>query len=171
MQKPTVIEFHANCLKVLQKTLLAASPNEGCALILGESKNSESVKRKTCIIKLIWPCCNIWQPSIFNLKEPSTSQLENDLTKTSKQIRFALDPREQIVAQRWARTNNLSILGSAHSHPQGEAVPSLLDESWNFSEGLMAIVDGRGMVRTWWMAKTKNLKPEEIAHCENTVSK
>ena len=32
--------------------------------------------------------------------------------------RFALDPREQIAAQRWARLRGLEVLGVCHSHPK-----------------------------------------------------
>ncbi|MEY2645607.1 MAG: hypothetical protein RLZZ611_2256 [Cyanobacteriota bacterium] len=82
---------------------MAASPQEGCALLLGKRQGS------ALVLEQIWPCCNSWEPA------------------AERQRHFLLDPREQLLAQRWARDRQLQVLGAAHSHPSSAAVPSTSD--------------------------------------------
>ena len=95
---------------------------------------------------------------------PKQSKITEKGGKTfiSRQNRFFLDPREQILAQRWARSQKLQVLGNAHSHPNGEAIPSEVDCLWSFSSNLMVIVDKKGGVRSWWIAEDKSLQPIEL---------
>ena len=80
----------------------------------------------------------------------------------SKQRRFAFDPREQLVAQKWARKNGLEVIGNAHSHPKGDAVPSKIDCAWNQDNGIMIIIDKSGIIRGWWVANAQNCDPIEV---------
>ncbi len=118
-------------LTVLEAVLVAAAPDEGCALLLGG--------RDPWCVRRIWPCLNVWEPPV------------------ERRRRFTLDPREQLLAQKWARSRGLSVLGSAHSHPLSEPVPSALDRSLAFAPTLMLIV-GKGPVAgesrslaCWWL--------------------
>jgi proteasome lid subunit RPN8/RPN11 len=128
---PERLELDGHCLIVLERTLLASAPEEGCALLLGQQRAA------TLSLKAIWPCCNIWQPSSERL------------------FRFSLDPREQLLAQRWCRTQELVVLGAAHSHPCSEASPSETDRHWCVGPTLMLIRSGLGTgrqaLRAWWM--------------------
>ena len=163
MEKPRLIEFKNDSLVILQKTLIAVSPQEGCALLIGDQKESRPhSKGNNWRIHLVWPCMNIWEPGIFNFQELSNSLNIEYKTESSKRTRFALDPREQIHAQRWARSLKLKILGTAHSHPTGEASPSSVDIAWNFSSKLMVILGKSGRVRAWWIAKSPNFLPQEV---------
>ena len=147
---PGLLNFDGDSLIVLRHNLLAVAPEEGCALLLGEQKDSQEFQGETLWnIRIIWPCCNIWKPGIFGLIESPQDQSKEALKDLSRKKRFAIDPREQILAQRWARNQNLKVLGSAHSHPCGEALPSLVDLKWSFSEGLMVIVNGSGEISGW----------------------
>ena len=65
--------------------------------------------------------------------------------------RFELDPREQIAAQRWARSHALHVLGSAHSHPGASVVPSRRDRLWAGSSGLMLIIGNNEAIAAWWL--------------------
>jgi proteasome lid subunit RPN8/RPN11 len=120
---------------VLERTLLAAAPNEGCALLLGQCQGS------CLILQAIWPCCNTWQPAEERLQ------------------RFRLDPREQLLAQRWGRSRGLLVLGAAHSHPSSEAVPSTTDRQLCFGPTLMLIRSGlqQGLpaLRAWWIPENE----------------
>lgn len=98
--------------------LLSAAPQEGCALLLGQRMES------TLLLEWIWPCCNSWQPA------------------AERQRRFLIDPREQLLAQRWARQRQLLVLGAAHSHPSSPAVPSASDLSLCCGPTLMLIRSG-----------------------------
>jgi proteasome lid subunit RPN8/RPN11 len=109
---------------------MAALPLEGCALLLGEALSAAEASplgigaaRVGCggaadapgpastglRIRLIWPCLNVWEPA------------------AERSRRFRLDPREQLLAQRWGRERGLQILGAAHSHPCSDPVPSDTD--------------------------------------------
>ena len=57
-------------------------------------------------VERIWPCLNGWQPM------------------GERSRRFAIDPREQLLAQKWGRARALTVLGAAHSHP-ASAAPAL----------------------------------------------
>ena len=161
---PGLLEFDGDCLIVLRRSLLASAPQEGCALLLGDKQPSHLSKEETLWkIKLIWPCCNIWEPGFSSLIESANGLNTYQAGQASKKNRFAIDPREQLLAQRWGRKNSLKVLGSAHSHPYGDAIPSIVDRSWSFSQGLMIIADGSGRLRGWWMRKDKNSQPLELA--------
>ena len=126
---------------VLDAVLVVASPEEGCALLLGRRQGS--VLR----LEAVWPCLNVWQP------------------EAERERRFAIDPREQLHAQVWARSRGWQVLGSAHSHPGGPPVPSATDRSLCFAPTLMVILGGSrvpgpepwldpGDLGCWWLAET-----------------
>ena len=130
-ETPAELCIGRQALTVLEAVLVAAAPEEGCALLLGGVD-------PWCVRRL-WPCLNVWDP-------PS-----------ERRRRFALDPREQLLAQKWARSRGLVVLGSAHSHPLSEPVPSALDRSLAFTPTLMLIL-GHGSAEgesrrlaCWWL--------------------
>jgi [CysO sulfur-carrier protein]-S-L-cysteine hydrolase len=132
MVAPTPARLLADrhCLIVLERVLRAAEPLEGCALLLGQQQGS------TLTLQRIWPCCNSWQPA------------------AERTQRFRLDPREQLLAQRWARQHGLQVLGSAHSHPSSPAVPSATDRCLCLGPTLMLIRSGLPQpepLRAWWL--------------------
>ena len=158
------IQFAGDCLRVLSHSLLAVKPQEGCALLIGNEKQSSYFHEENVWqIKLIWPCCNAWNIKALNFPTPMKIINIKHENKISKENRFAIDPREQIHAQRWARKKNMQILGSAHSHPNGEAFPSLIDQSWSFDSGLSVILGKSGNMRAWWITKNQTVPPAEVA--------
>jgi proteasome lid subunit RPN8/RPN11 len=128
---PERLQFGGHCLIVLERTLLAAAPDEGCALLLGTRSHTN------LRVEWIWPCCNVWQPA------------------QERPQRFSLDPREQLLAQRWCRHRGLTVLGAAHSHPTSAAVPSTTDQQLCVGPTLMVIRSGLepapAALRAWWM--------------------
>ncbi len=128
---PERLQFDGHCLIVLERTLLAAAPEEGCALLLGDREGA------TLRVQWIWPCRNVWQPA------------------QERPQRFSLDPREQLLAQRWCRSRGLTVLGAAHSHPSSPAVPSRSDRERCLGPTLMLIRSGLAgeaePLRAWWL--------------------
>jgi proteasome lid subunit RPN8/RPN11 len=125
---------------VLDRVLLTAAPLEGCALLLGKHQ------QRDLLLQRIWPCCNRWEPA------------------EEQHQRFRLDPREQLLAQRWGRAHGLQVIGSAHSHPSSGAVPSTTDLQLCCGPTLMLIrsgrpgampegrgVEGASRLRAWWI--------------------
>lgn len=125
--------------------MLAVAPEEGCALLLGQRCGT------TLQLRRIWPCCNIWQPA------------------QQRPQRFQLDPREQLLAQRWGRQRQLQVLGAAHSHPRSAAIPSATDRALCLGPTLMLIRSGllRGdaAFRAWWLPEpdASDSEPLELA--------
>lgn len=127
---PEQIKADLHLLTVLRTILVSAEPEEGCALLLGERLEVDWQ------LRLIWPCCNVW---------PQPQQ---------RCRRFAIDPREQLQAQKWGRAQGLELLGSAHSHPATGAVPSRTDRSLCGVSTLMVILGAQnhgGELVAWWL--------------------
>ena len=125
---PSGLAADAGLLIVLGRLLAVAAPEEGCALLLGDG--ARSVWR----LRRLWPCCNVWP-------EPG-----------ERHERFAIDPREQLVAQRWARERGWQVLGVAHSHPSSAPVPSRTDCSLCLPPALMVIQGVEAELLAWWLA-------------------
>lgn len=113
-------------LTVLERVLTTALPAEGCALLLGRTGPSWHVQ-------LVWPALNCWPDAAERCR------------------RFGLDPREQLLAQRWGRQRGLQVLGCAHSHPCSEAIPSPTDLALNLAPALLLIRGQKGEWRSWWI--------------------
>jgi [CysO sulfur-carrier protein]-S-L-cysteine hydrolase len=128
---PEEIRISGQALTVLQRVLRAPAPQEGCALLLGHTGPAAwSLQR-------IWPCLNVWQPA------------------QARTHRFKIDPREQLLAQKWARQRGLVVLGSAHSHPAAPPLPSATDRALGFGPTLMLILGCAAAeepdLQCWWL--------------------
>ncbi len=123
---PGEIRIGRQVLTVLQRVLAGAAPEEGCALLLGEigPGGDAGGDRQSDVwwLRRIWPCRNVWEPV------------------AERSRRFAIDPREQLLAQKWARNRGLLVLGTAHSHPKAAPVPSATDLAFGFGPTLMLIL-------------------------------
>jgi proteasome lid subunit RPN8/RPN11 len=137
---PERLQFGGQPLIEAEAFLAAALPEEGCVLLLGSAQD-----RHWRVLE-VWPCLNSWQP-------PS-----------ERRCRFAIDPREQLQAQKWARSRGWQVLGSLHSHPISEPVPSACDERLAVRPCLLVIAAPasgsaatgvgsrqRWRLRAWWL--------------------
>tara|TARA_Y100001968_G_scaffold309886_1_gene330245 strand:+ start:28636 stop:29133 length:498 start_codon:yes stop_codon:yes gene_type:complete len=159
MKIPKIIELLENSDVILRQSLLAVRPIEGCALLIGNTKELKNSQGAISYqVQMIWPCCNIWEPSISFQKDI----YKNQLFKLSKQNRFAIDPKEQIAAQKWARGKQWKILGSAHSHPQSNANPSQTDLYCAGKSGLSIIIDCSGDIKAWWIKDHQQFEEIEV---------
>lgn len=125
---PSLLCLDHQCLTLLDHTFGARSPDEGCALLLGPVP-----MQSRWLVNTVWPCCNVWWPPA---------------ERTSC---FAVDPMEQLAAQRWGRGRGLQVLAVAHSHPAAAAIPSDKDRRLGLSDGLMLITDRDGSPLAWWL--------------------
>lgn len=131
---PEQLVINRRALTVLQAIVRAAHPQEGCALLIGPMPRGHADHRWR--VSTVWPCLNVWEP------EPERHR------------RFALDPREQLLAQKWARSRGLSVIGSAHSHPASAAVPSALDLELGMPPTVLLIASGLHQeLRGWWLTE------------------
>jgi len=129
-EKPEQIRADLHLLTVLRRILASADPDEGCALLLGERLDVDWQLRR------VWPCCNVWPLPLQRCR------------------RFAIDPREQLQAQKWGRAQGLEVIGSAHSHPSSGAVPSGTDRSLCGVPTLIVILGAQDLgseLVAWWL--------------------
>tara|TARA_Y100001968_G_scaffold333918_1_gene401074 strand:+ start:92 stop:601 length:510 start_codon:yes stop_codon:yes gene_type:complete len=162
MKIPTIIELCGKTSYVLSKTLLASIPDEGCAILIGQEENCQKKAETQLKIHTIWPCMNRWEQGLFNRFQAQ----EKNILNLSKRNRFSIDPREQILAQKWARSNKLKVLGIAHSHPNSEAIPSKLDLDLSFNLNLMLIMDKNANIRAWWITNNQQFKEIRVTFSE-----
>jgi proteasome lid subunit RPN8/RPN11 len=139
---PGSILIRSQALTVLRAVLASALPLEGCALLLGEPVAPVNADPRECglcwRLQWIWPCLNVWLPL------------------SERRRRFAIDPREQLLAQRWCRDRRLQVLGSAHSHPHSQPRPSATDLSLAFIPTLQLILSPQQdwLPHCWWLEGT-----------------
>ena len=63
---------------------------------------------------------------------------------------FELDPAALLAAHRAARSGGDAVIGHYHSHPSGDAMPSLTDAAQAAADGAVwLIVTGNGEARAW----------------------
>jgi proteasome lid subunit RPN8/RPN11 len=132
-ESPERIAARAELLTVLAQWCSAAAPQEACALLIG-GRNGRCWR-----LERLWPCCNAW---------PNPAERSH---------RFAIDPREQLLAQKWARTQGMDLLGAAHSHPLSAPQPSPHDLALTAAPALMVIwgppqAGAAPELRGWWLA-------------------
>ena len=129
MAPATPAELCADCQvhTVLRALFRSAAPQEGCGLLIGRRLGP------SWRLQWVWPCLNSW---------PHPEQRNGH---------FALDPREQLVAQKWARQRGLEVLGSAHSHPASAPLPSATDLRLALKPCLMVIGGPGDELRAWWL--------------------
>ena len=142
-----MLRVDRRCLTVVRRSLMAVWPQEGCALLLGTGHSNLSLQLET-----VWPACNRWGADGVEL--PWLSTLDGDRCSN-----FALDPLEQLAAQRWARARNQVCFGVAHSHPRSDARPSTADRLRAASDQLMLILAADGDLKAWWLGEDRQVRP------------
>ena len=164
MKIPKYIEFHNETNYVLSRFLEAAKPAEGCAILIGQKKTSETDYRKIFWeVNHIWNCRNIWGEAESKLIDQNISIFTNQKKKQlSKNNRFEIDAKDLIASQKWSRENGLEILCFAHSHPSGENKPSEIDLLLHQSPGLMVISNKDGDLKAWWINNKLNFQNVKI---------
>ena len=153
MKIPKYLEFHNETNIILSRYLKAPKPAEGCAILIGHKKSSGiNNKNNFWEIKHIWNCRNIWGLSESRLCDQNTHRFHNQkIIPISTKNRFEIDAKDQIAAQKWSRENDFEVLCCAHSHPEGENIPSKIDLSLHKSPGLMVISNNDGNLKAWWI--------------------
>ena len=56
--------------------------------------------------------------------------------------RFEIDPRDRIAAQKRARENGTAVIGCYHSHPDGQAMPSIADRAGAGEDDFLWLIAG-----------------------------
>lgn len=133
-------------------------PEECCGLLIGKIDRFRSPEVR--LLLEVWQTQNTWDresaAAMAELMSTSPDQAKQDqvnqdnLTKTR---RYWIDPKEILEAQRYARQQNLEIIGIYHSHPDHPAVPSECDRvvAWsNYSYVIVSVVQGKAKELLCW---------------------
>lgn len=120
-------------------------PEECCGLLLGRFQDN----RETIVVE-VWETENAWETErkLFASVSPEANH-----SGLSKRNRFTIDPAVLLKAQKYARSENLSIVGIYHSHPDHACYPSEFDRAiaWEtYSYLIMSINSGKVVAcRSW----------------------
>src|SRR5947209_10802960 len=94
-----------------------------------------------------------------------TYPISNAREEEAKRNRFLIRPEELMRGEKYARENNLDVVGFYHSHPDDRAVPSKydLDHAWpSYSYIVVAVEKGRAAdLRSWEMESDRSQFNEE----------
>jgi proteasome lid subunit RPN8/RPN11 len=116
-----MIRIEASPWRTIVDHAVAAYPLECCGILLGEELASGER-----VVTAAYPCANAYEGG------------QSD--------RFAIDPADQLRADRLARAEGLDVLGFFHSHPDHGMYFSATDlkHSWPwYSNVVVSIVHGR----------------------------
>jgi proteasome lid subunit RPN8/RPN11 len=141
---PGEILLDCEALTLLARVLEAVAPEEGCALLLGEAQAGGAGCPPLWRVRRLWPTLNTWEPAAERCQ------------------RFRIDPREHLLAQKWARESGWSVLGSVHSHPGSAPIPSAIDRALAELPTLMLIRGLEGdaaALRCWWLDPPAEPRP------------
>jgi proteasome lid subunit RPN8/RPN11 len=140
-------------------------PQECCGLILGTIDNNNRITHQ------IWPTQNSWtiesEPDFLGENQPILAHSQRD--------RFAIDPRDLLLAQRSARDRNWVIIGIYHSHPDHPAIPSERDrqQAWpHYSYLILSVQTGQVIDQRSWQLDNQDppqFQPEPIVIAPNSI--
>ncbi|MGB2925036.1 MAG: M67 family metallopeptidase [Limnothrix sp.] len=124
-------------------------PEECCGLLLGKDKT----------VVQVWQVVNSWTPD-FGDRLPASSTENN-----SRLNRFAIDPKDILTAQKFARTSGLDIIGIYHSHPDHPAIPSASDLAiaWDIYSYIIMSVTAQSVTATRsWVLTEDQFQEEDL---------
>lgn len=133
----------ANDIHVTIRAHGAASyPNEGCGLLLGETRDGDTVALAARPLPNVWP------------------------VEAEKPERFRIDPADWLAVELEAADVGLEVVGVFHSHPDHPPVASPRDVAWaafaGYSYLITQVVDGRpALSRSWQLSPDRSGFVEE----------
>jgi proteasome lid subunit RPN8/RPN11 len=154
-----------NQLHQLAHQAITQYPQECCGLIIGK------IDQNSRITQQIWPTANSWtidsELEFLDENQPKSTHSPRD--------RFAIDPRDLLLAQRSARDRHLTIIGIYHSHPDHPAVPSERDrqQAWpHYSYLILSVQTGQVIDQRSWQLDNQDppqFQPEPIVIAPNSI--
>ncbi|MEO1131534.1 MAG: M67 family metallopeptidase [Cyanobacteria bacterium J06639_1] len=129
-------------------------PQECCGLLLGDIELREGVTHK--LIREVWSIDNAWESADNPLNDGEAIER-----------RFLIDPQAFKRGFDYARSKQLGIVGTYHSHPNHPAIPSEFDRQnafpWGYSCVIVNVMDGSARdVRSWVLDESDRPEPETI---------
>lgn len=110
----TTVEIGQTLLEMLERTAWQASPNEACALLLGEQNSNRIIITQAVVT--------------------------DNVTEGNPETSFEIDPAMHILLQKAARVGGPQLVGVWHSHPNGVARPSKADREQSNEPGWVWLI-------------------------------
>ncbi len=152
------IQLNAQQLQSIRSHAEREYPNECCGVLLGRADGA--VKEVSEVVPL------------KNLRLDSARAQEllplEDPGRESEKNRFLIDPLEQMMVEKDARSRELDVLGYYHSHPDHPARPSIYDRdhAWPwYSYIILSVERGKAAEMTSWVLS------EDRAHFDPELMK
>lgn len=136
------VEINQESIDIMRRHALQAFPNECVGFFYGTSLGKD---------KLV-----IGAKPIINSKDGDQRR------------RFEVDPRDYMLAERYAVENNVELLGVYHSHPLHPAIPSEHDlkQAVPFFSYIIVSVDSKQVkdITSWQLNDRQEFEREEIIY-------
>ena len=121
----------------------ASYPQEGCGLLLGETRNGDNVALAARPLPNVWP------------------------VEGEKPERFRIDPADWLAVELEAAAEGLEVVGVFHSHPDHPPIASPRDVAWvafaGYSYLITQVVAGRPAgSRSWQLRPDRSGFDEEV---------
>lgn len=133
-------------------------PEECCGILFGRFQSNG----ETAIVE-VWETENAWETESKRFEAVSPEANDRGL---SKRNRFTIEPATLLQAQKYARRENLEIVGIYHSHPDYTASPSEFDRAiaWDTYSYLIISVQQGTVVDccSWILDDQQQFKRETI---------
>ncbi len=125
---------------LIKRDSVESYPDECCGFLFGKEENE---------IRII-----LSAKPVFNV------------SNENKKRRFQIDPRDYMLAEKWAVENESGLLGVYHSHPDHPPIPSETDRVYAqpfFSYIILSITNGKwSNTRSWRLNENLQFDEEEI---------
>ncbi len=155
-----VLQLCSEHLRAIATHAEQTYPEECCGLLLGESSPADAAP-KTVIE--VWPTENAWSEETAMSMQEIAPLADHPLNKTR---RYWIDPKDMLEAQRYARQQQLNVIGIYHSHTDHPAIPSECDRACAWPQYAYMIVSvHQGNVRDfrcWNLDERHQFQPEDL---------
>lgn len=147
-----MLTFTSAQVEMMSRHALQGYPEECCGLLLGRQK----------VVWEVYPTANAWTAE-FSAQMQGLVPLQ---ATQSRRNRFAIAPQELLTAQKYARTQQLDIIGIFHSHPDYPAVPSEYDRAiaWEIYAYVILSVTHQAVtsLKSWVLDGDRQFQEESI---------
>jgi proteasome lid subunit RPN8/RPN11 len=155
-----VLEISSAQIQIIFDRAQAVYPEECCGILLGKILGDDKL-----VVEAI-ATSNVWD-------DPTSREFRQDRDRTNHS-RYLIPPQAMFEAQKYARTQQLEIIGFFHSHPDAATVPSECDRAfaWEiYSYPIVSVIDGKAdSIASWVLDSKRIFQPEEIKILEGTPS-
>lgn len=152
------LELSAEQLQAITAHAESTYPDECCGILLGKLGANHKALLELRAME------NAWE-----------NQTTEDLTtqpSLTKSRRYSIAPDAMLEVMRYARSQNLDVVGIYHSHPDHPAVPSECDRqmAWqHYSYIIVSVNKGTASdCRSWTLNDCQQFQPEDLLVIESS---